>query len=473
MRISGSVGTLGGAAVLLATAIGCTRTTPPPPLTGSVPPPAMLVAAAPPPETTPSPIDPTVVDCNVTLPPVAPGVVTPAIARSGLPCSVAFGNKTVNLDTLQQAFDFNSWLTFVALTAAPGGGGDGPAAWEGWQDLSSLMLPGGAVPPPFGTEVSAPAICAGAAQGAPVLQMISKTPTTPTIEVAGQPLNTGPLIDQNGAYVRYQILVNQPMYRYVVDNGLYSKAGQRRFAADAQFPAGTTVKGSTNGTVGAIVVKVAWKVLGAGDDASRFHATKGYVYNPAQGNVPASCRATKLGLVGMHIVHKTAAEPQWNWATFEHDANVPIAATTSGHFNFYNPACRAVTCPVNRQPPQPWNPAVQPFRGGFHSQIVRTTKYPPQAVRSAALWNPQFKAALGTSVLANYHLVTTQWPTDAGNKTDPNGAPFPLFAANTTMETYVQGNVPQASSSCMACHGNATMTNGKESDFSFLLEKAQ
>ena len=112
---------------------------------------------------------------------------------------------------------------------------------------------------------------------------------------------------------------------------------------------------------------------------------------------------------------------------------------------------------------------------------MRTTTYPKEALDSAGRWNSQFQAALGNSVLANYKLVTTQWPTDAKSKTDPSGAPFPLFAANSTMETYVQAtrsgsgwiNTPQATSSCMACHNNATTTDGKESDFSFVLEKAQ
>lgn len=469
MSRSGSIAVLGSAAMLLASVAGCARDTDSAQTAAAAPPRAALAAAAGAPA---DPVNPTVDDCNITFPPDPAVKVSPAVARSGLPCSVAFDPKGgVNLDTLQQAFDFNSWLTFVALTAAPGGA-DGPAAWEGWQDLSSLMLPGGATPPAFGTEVPAPAICTGAGAGVPVLGMISKTPTTPTIEVAGQPLNTGPLIDQNGAYARYQILVNKPMYDYIVVNGLYSKAGQKRFAGPVQFPEGATVSGST-GTVGAIVVKVAWKILGAGDDPSKFHVTTGYVYNPPQNGAKASCRATKLGLVGLHVVHKTANEPQWNWATFEHVANVPGSAGAAGHFNFYNPGCSASKCPVNRQPPQPWNPAVQPFPGGFRSQIVRTTKYPPQAVRSANRWNPQFQAALAGSVLANYQLVTTQWPTAPTDATDPNGAPFPLFAANATMETYVQGNVPQASSSCMACHGNATATNGQVSDFSFVLEKAQ
>jgi hypothetical protein len=127
---------------------------------------------------------------------------------------------------------------------------------------------------------------------------------------------------------------------------------------------------------------------------------------------------------------------------------------------------------VNAPPPQPWDPSVDPFPGGFHSQIVRTTAYPKEAVSSAALWNPQFRKALAGTVLPNYELITTQWPAQPTNPTDPNGAPFPIYAANATMETYVQGNVPQASSSCMACHGNATTMTGRESDFSFVLEKA-
>jgi hypothetical protein len=414
--------------------------------------------------------------CNTILPPNAPAIVTPAIAHSGLPCSVAFDAAKLkfNLDTAQQAFDFNSWLTFVALNApgAAARNAQPSAVWEGWQDLSDLMLPGGAPPPPFGTSLPAPAICAGGAAGAPVLRMISKTPVTPTVSVSGQPLNTGPLIDQNGNYARYQILVNRPMYDYIVGNHLYSKAGQSRFPGPVQFPMGATTPGRSQGSIGAIVIKASWKILGKGDDRASFQVVQGYVYTPAAAGVPATCVTRTLGLVGLHIVHKEANEPQWNWATFEHVGNAPAMPTTEGHFNFYNPSCGAA-CPINHQPPQPWNASAPPDPHGFHSQIVRMTQYPAEATRSASRWNPQFQDALMGSVLANYELVTTQWPTAPTSKTDANGSPFPLFAANTTMETYVQGNVPQASSSCMACHGNATDRNGKESDFSFILEKAR
>ena len=75
----------------------------------------------------------------------------------------------------------------------------------------------------------------------------------------------------------------------------------------------------------------------------------------------------------------------------------------------------------------------------------------------------------------NYELLATQWPSNTASKTDCNGAPAPTFLANTTLETYSQGVVPLASSSCMACHGNATTQHdpATPSDFTFILEKAQ
>ena len=75
---------------------------------------------------------------------------------------------------------------------------------------------------------------------------------------------------------------------------------------------------------------------------------------------------------------------------------------------------------------------------------------------------------------SNYILIGTQWPsdfacacrselqaapsprTDFDKQPDMNCAPAPIFLANSTLETYSQGEIPQASSSCMGCHGNAT-----------------
>jgi len=456
--------------------------------------PLLLVAARgrPAPERAPAAaqeaeINPVVRDCNTTLP---PATVTRAIATGGLPCAVA-ADSPFTLARLQVAFDFNSWLTFVALNAPSSGAAstgtaasgavpaaDAPSVWEGWQDLFSLIMPDGSPPPPFGEAVPVPAICRNVGSGE-VMQMISKTPVTPVVSVSGQPLRSGPLIDQNGHYARYQILVNRPMYDYIVANRLYSRIGQAHFKRNVTFPMGQVDSG-TVGRVGAIVIKAAWKVLDPKDpnDApSRFHVMHARIYTPPSEGVTASCRPGTLGLVGLHIVHKTRFEPQWNWATFEHVDNVPTAAETAAemparHYNFYRQGCSARNCPPNAQPPRPWDATRDPFPHGFHSQIVRTTTYPPEATASADTWNAQFHAALAGTVWTNYRLVTTQWPTNPTSAKDPNGMPFPLLAANTTMESYVQGNVLNASSSCMACHGNATTVNGRPSDFSFILERA-
>jgi hypothetical protein len=101
-------------------------------------------------------------------------------------------------------------------------------------------------------------------------------------------------------------------------------------------------------------------------------------------------------------------------------------------------------------------------------------------------------------------LISTQWPsafactslhshspaapapqTDFVKQPDMTCSPAPTFLANSTLETYSQGDVPLASSSCIACHGNAagfqagasTPKPGQihlnQSDFTFMLEKAQ
>jgi hypothetical protein len=133
----------------------------------------------------------------------------------------------------------------------------------------------------------------------------------------------------------------------------------------------------------------------------------------------------------------------------------------------------------------------------FKSQIVREVPLTP----ATKDMNEKFHSILGNTVWKNYILIGTQWPsafpctadrsglpdaplpkTDFEKQPDMNCAPAPTFLANSTLETYSQGEVPQASSSCMACHGNATSYQRpkspndiffNQSDFTFMLEKAQ
>ena len=148
----------------------------------------------------------------------------------------------------------------------------------------------------------------------------------------------------------------------------------------------------------------------------------------------------------------------------------------------------------------------------FNSQIVRTVPL----TEATHVINRQFHGVLGNNVWSK--LRPDRYPmaerlrlrncvawkprqspgTDFDKQPDMNCAPAPTFLANSTLETYSQGEIPQASSSCMGCHGNATsfirpppsvndeknaaIANETEkrrqmfmnqSDFTFMLEKAR
>jgi len=413
----------------------------------------------------------------------------PIVLSPVIPGDVNVTAQTVSIDAFQPDFDVYSWNTFIALNwpAGPGGNadpnqkigqnGDNDTVWEHYRDVSDIFLPGGAKPT-WNGPVNVPPACKSLNKGnLEVVIQIGKNLITPTVvSAASQPFNTGPLIDQNGVFTRFQILVNKTMFDYILANSLYSKAGQKAFTPPVNFTSGSIDNNGKTLVEGAIMVKTAWKVISTADKA-RFHSENVLVYTPASENpkYPARCTMQTAGLVGMHIGHKTQSAPQWLWSTFEHVDNVPTdAEVKSGQlkaqYSYYNPKCTA--CKVNQVPPRPWNPTKI---STFHSQIVRMNQFnlPIYANSAAARNGAAQQLLLGVnpkSVWANYQLISTMWPTDPKQSF---GAPAPTFLANTTLETYIQGTVPNVSSNCIECHNNATMTVPVASDFTYILQRAQ
>jgi hypothetical protein len=418
-------------------------------------------------------------------------LLTPDLLIPGMlpPCAPFVSDKegpfSDPVDKLQHGFDLYSWLTFVALnspadTVTPIGkgrglAGDAPTIWETYKQLPDVMLETGQKPTPWGQPAVIPEVCRSiAGQGRMVIHIGEET--------FNQPFKTGPLIDQSGNYALFIILMNKQMFDYVVDNELYSKGGQEKFAGPVDFPKGTNgnPKMNTPPAVGAIMLKASWKVMGSGDALDKFHTLDALVYTPKSTNpkIDATCVAQKLGLVGFHVGHKTEFAPQWVWTTFEHINNVPDHADATAHrnlfsrYNFYDPGCDRTRCLPNQPPPRPWDPREQPFRDAYRSQITRIIPITNDVVKIN--FASQSIAGIKGTVWENYMLVSTQWPTDFQNKIDPTGVPAPPFLANTTLETYSQGEIPVASSSCIACHNNATSQHkdARSSDFTFILEKA-
>ncbi|GLQ87158.1 hypothetical protein ISS98_22060 [Dyella flagellata] len=405
-------------------------------------------------------------------------VLTPQV-----PLEITVTKKPPTLASLQDDFDVFSWQTFIALNWPANSDGtpdtnltigqapNDPVVWQSYRESRSIFLPDGATPAPWGEETPPPAVCKNIdAKHLPAgtlrLTQVGKTPNV--LDESGEPFKTGPLIDQNGQYTRFSIMTNQAMFTYIVNNKLYSKQGQKLFNADANFPASDATKQQ----LGSIMIKTAWVKMGGKYDPSKFYTTYALVYdNPdEEPGVKPSCVLEQVGLVGFHIGHKTQDEPQWVWSTFEHVDNVPTKgqAATLAAYNFFDPHCK--NCAVNQPPPRPWNPG---NRYTKPSQVERVIPITTEAQQLNAAYHQALAAAVPDSVWLNYELVSTQWPTDAQSKTDPTGVPAPSFLANATLESYIQGHVKQTSSSCMACHNNATTTNGNFSDFTYLLQRAQ
>ena len=455
------------------------------------------------------------------------------ILTSGLPCAEVMtdkgpaGSENTGVENRQRGFDFYSWRTFIALNA-PGKPKDPatkpqdithsqPDTQTVWEDgtmfkpLLDVMLPAGTEPK--WEEKIIPAACLALHNSHPermVVKMIE--------ESFNQPFKTGPLIDQHNNYAIFDILMNRVMFDYMVAHKLYSRAGQmsdQNATLRIDFPSADNAEDQ----VGAVMLKVSWKILTPNDDKSKFHHVEALVAMPAaaDGQSDPPCLERTLGLVGFHVVHKTSSRPQWIWTSFEHKDNVPEQRQVDAHngdpvknklnstYNFYDPSCSADKCRVNETPPRPWDPdpadQLQFHKTAdgkvlFNSQITRVTPL----TKATVAMNDQFQALLVDTVWKNYMLIGTQWPssfpcsadkspegmpdprTDFEKQPDMNCQPAPTFMANSTLETFSQGNIPQASSSCMACHGNATSylrpkrpndIYFSQSDFTFMLEKAR
>jgi hypothetical protein len=390
----------------------------------------------------------------------------------------------------QKEFDILAWQTFIALNWPADKDGqpdksktiadsNGLRVWNFWRSADSIFLPDGAKPAPWEDTSS-----------------FSEEPLTKTKAAWRQHSTSadqnfqafsGPLVDQNGKWVRYQVLVNREEFEYIFKNELYSQDGQVKFS---QRPQENTVDFPVNeGTKrhGAIEIKLAWKELGEHDDKTRFYhrPVTVTVAEPAKQGEPPKSREIEAGLVGMHISMRTQSSPEWIWATFEQIDNVRVNHYSNGkpvHPNFFNPE---LLQPVNVLPPKN---AITDSNTGATSVVTDTTtpttwvesltttpvqlaRVPVPTQRTlnpldkelglvATAINKEVQALLqkANSVFQYYELIDVQWPVHpnalafaGGDNSAPGsithktpGDIVPVFLVNTTMETYFQKGMQPA-----------------------------
>lgn len=409
-----------------------------------------------------------------------------------------------NKDVLgaQRLFDEVSWQAFLALNWPAKDNGEpdpsktlddtaAPRTWLFWRPADTIFLPQGARPAEWKTEKAAMELFRGKA----AWRQHENGPPNPNANETFQAFS-GPLVDQNGKWVRYQVLVNGEEFAYILNNELYSLDGQAKFSQTTSDKSDGTLEFPSNdpgkGTHGAIEIKLAWKELSPQEVASkRFFATDVQVKRVKSKAELEKLKKTevietvKAGLVGMHIAMHTKSSPEWIWSTFEQIDNVrPHAGDGKTVINPSFASPKVGGCPDGK----PNNAVVNVLakHNGYlgpndtvpveradksaNTWIESKTTTPVQVCRVsvpeqgqlnpldgklgavAQKLNGEVQALLPNSVFKYYELIDTQWPIRpnapafaGGEKTAPEsithktpGDVVPVFLVNSIMETFFQ-----------------------------------
>jgi hypothetical protein len=352
--------------------------------------------------------------------------------------------------------------------------GDNRTVWEQDQPNWYLFWPRNPPPPAsdgqsfvaWNRHAWLPAACGPLADKLPlgsepprILSSLSKFDGMPGLLQAQSSL---PLIDQDGYYARYEILMDYPAFNYINANKFYLLDNVKAFAQKGQpfvFPV------QDGNQAGATFIKAAWKTLSEQEiNSRRYHTAQAFLYTPAASNIEPTCVGpVTVGLVGIHIVQKTKDLPKWMWATFEQVDTTPADPSNlppddpPGGWGFFK---RGSSLPSNQKPKCPDGVSTpekcdfQPTSSHMGQNPNDKTGGPTQAVRSNPIPKSLNQPDLGQlnqavqdalrqinpkSVWQFYQLVEAQWQ---------NGPTtfFPTKVANLTMETYTQ------SISCATCH---------------------
>ncbi|MCJ8290160.1 MAG: hypothetical protein HRT58_10895 [Crocinitomicaceae bacterium] len=434
------------------------------------------------------------------------------------------------INEVRHMFDKFSWESFIAINWPVNENGepmehlkdDGLPTWYNWKEAFEVFRDKGEKPEKWNSNRTTPnwILDHDNAPGNTQKSVRLLFNTNKAINVADEDMQAfaGPLFDQNGNLLRYEVLMNEEEFDYILKNKLYNINGQIDFsqknADKADFPAGVYEEITK---VGAVEIKISWKVLVRGkDDFSRYLNVPSFVLSEDK----KSWDKVTAGMVGFHINHKTSSASQWVWSTFEHVDNLATNSLETFEYegnqipikpSFYDPDCE--TCPTNVWLQSDSSKFIAPdgtYKKYHRSYYIPEDKrikgsdkdyYIGQAHRMIPIperlqelnRDIQEQLKLQESPLQYYELVGTQWPKNQQKtpadptyaafpnsvENKPGGDPDPIYLTNMTMETYFQngnqgaynfmenGSQPTdntekmifGTESCMGCHSSAGIAN--------------
>ena len=226
-----------------------------------------------------------------------------------------------------------AWQHFLALNAETVGGqinptGDNPTQWASWSSTADLLNQTDPGPP--GSRYY-PEVCQQIPnyQDYRVIQQVGKVDDS-VLEAQTNGLSESPLLDRNGNFIRYEILLSDAMYTDVVNKGYNNPSVMNELTSNVNLICGDvsyTGGDPANANMGAIALKIAWMGASGFSDQKKasYHLENLLIYNPSYRNSSGeeTCELQEMALVGMHVAHKTLQQPNWIWMTFEHIDNAP------------------------------------------------------------------------------------------------------------------------------------------------------
>ncbi|OAI84679.1 hypothetical protein [Pseudomonas putida] len=249
------------------------------------------------------------------------------------------GNQAQALAQLKASKETLSWNWFNCLNQPAANGLD--RVWETLKPSDQVYLANGANPGAY-TLAPPPQAVTDAAAGIPGMNTQRAFHNLNAIlQVDGLPLEmdgkTVPA-SQRGKPVRFQLLMSESTFDYIVQKGVYNTNGQSALTANLDFPATSWE------------AKAGWLWIGTDTTYQKQLEDDGYYIAQAYyQNDDGSYTVGYAALSALHVINKLV--PQWVWTTFENVNNSKYTVTNAippkPMTNSTGPTAEAV--PVNAQ----------------------------------------------------------------------------------------------------------------------------
>lgn len=257
--------------------------------------------------------------CSTHMPGPATSTGSTSSTQAGFDCStfLQYGN---NVDATKTAFaqgpEQFAWNWFVCFNQASGTTQN--RMWETLKPTDQVFLPDGSQPLPYAQRTPLPAAVQTAAQAAGMDMNRVFHEINSTQQVDGLIVQMGGSVPaaERGKPVRFQLLMSQDTFDYILNKQVYNVNGQAALTADLNFAPPSWE------------LKTSW--LWIGQDTAYKTALQNDGYYIGQAYYLNKDKTYSVGyaaLSGMHVINKLF--PEWVWTTFENVNNRKYTVTNA------------------------------------------------------------------------------------------------------------------------------------------------